>query len=130
MSDIAGNLGFDVLDGAKVLVVGGNRLDIEKKGRKDRVYIGTIDNRLYLSHFQTGSDVSGFIVPEDYKEKDNPFSWLVGQIVEVNHINYFSRKEREGKIPIFLNLKSSDDFGYQLATEDGEIKVFRYPFSE
>jgi len=123
--DPVGYLTFDVLDGAKVLAVGGNRLDIEKKGRKDRVYVGMTNDVLYLSRFQTGINVLGFLVFENYKKENDPFSGLVGQTVEITDKNYIDLAGRQNDLPALLTIKSSDGFCYQLVEDDGEVMVYR-----
>ena len=116
--DPVGYLTFDVLDGAKVLAVGGNRLDIEKKGRKDRVFVGMTNDTLYLSRFQTGINVLGA------DTEDDPFSGLVGQTVEITGKRYIDPEVDEGKdLPGLLTIKSSDGCCYQLVEDDGDVMV-------
>ena len=118
--DPVGYLTFDVLDGAKVLAVGGNRLDIEKKGRKDRVFVGMTNDTLYLSRFQTGINVLGA------DTEDDPFSGLVGQTVEITDKRYIDPEVDEGKdLPGLLTIKSSDGSCYQLVEDDGDVMVYR-----
>ncbi len=123
--DPVGYLTFDVLDGAKVLAVGGNRLDIEKKGRKDRVYVGMTNDTLYLSRFQTGINVLGVLGFEEHKIEKDPFSWLVGQTVEITDKDYLDLGGRKNDLPGLLTIKSSDGFCYQLVEDDGEVLVYR-----
>ncbi|MCK5062527.1 MAG: hypothetical protein KAR23_01240, partial [Candidatus Aenigmarchaeota archaeon] len=117
--DPVGYLTFDVLDGAKVLAVGGNRLDIEKKGRKDRVFVGMTNDTLYLSRFQTGINVLGA------DTEDDPFSGLVGQTVEIGDKKYIDLGGRDKDLPGLLTIKSSDGSCYQLVEDDGDVMVYR-----
>ena len=116
--DPVGYLTFDVLDGAKVLVVGGNRLDIEKKGRKDRVFVGMTNDTLYLSRFQTGINVLGA------DTEDDPLSGLVGQTVEIGDKKYIDLGGRGKDLPALLTIKSSDGSCYQLVEDEGKVLVY------
>jgi len=117
--DPVGYLTFDVLDGAKVLLAEGNMLDFEKKGRKDRVYVGMTNDVLYLSRFQTGIHVLGA------DTEDDPLSGLVGQTVDIADKKYIDLGGVGKDLPALLTIKSSDGFCYQLVEDDGEVLVYR-----
>ncbi|MCK5289798.1 MAG: hypothetical protein KAJ56_02535, partial [Candidatus Aenigmarchaeota archaeon] len=80
---------------------------------------------LYLSRFQTGINVLGVLGFEEHKIEKDPFSWLVGQTVEIGDKKYIDLGGRKNDLPALLTIKSSDGCCYQLVEDDGDVMVYR-----
>jgi len=120
-------IGFDVLYGATVLASEGNRIDIEKDGKKKTYYLGECNDLLFLSGSQTDIKVRGYLLQEHLSQK-NPFSDMVDQKIEKIGKSYLSPVDESKDLPWEVILKTSDGAGYQIVEDDGEIIVYKAPF--
>jgi hypothetical protein len=121
--------GFDALNGAKILSWSGNQLDIEKEGRKDRYFLGTVNDALFLKKFQTGAQISGYDLSNS-SNLENPFEGLAGSKVTRVGKEYFSLSDRANELPFEVVIKFSNGLNYHLSADDEVIMVARYDTSE
>ncbi|MCK5593931.1 MAG: hypothetical protein KAI18_01680 [Candidatus Aenigmarchaeota archaeon] len=115
-------LSFELLQGAYVSAVEGNRLDIEKDGNKETYFLGVKSSILFISEFEIDTEMVGYLMDE--KETiENPFSDLVGYTITDLSDKYFADSDKPNNLPREVQFISDNNMAYQVMESDCEILV-------
>ena len=115
-------LSFDVLQGAYVSAVDGNRLDVENAGKKETYFLGVKSSLLFISEDEIDIQLVGYSM-DTQEEVENPFDDLIGYTITDLSDKYFAEFDKPKNFLREVQFISDNNMAYQLLESDGEILV-------